>query len=230
MSKILYKLAPVAVGITLGLGLINVKPTLAANLIVNGSFEQGNKAGFNYSWKTVSAGDNSITGWTVGGRGIDWHNPSEFNVPVDGQYAVDLNLSGGGLSDTGTLSQSFATTVGEVYKLVFSLAGPTPSSNSGFPEPRQVNVNIAGLQQIFSTPSSLNTALVWGTQELTFQAVSALTTLNFSSVNGSGFWGPVLDNVSVEKVASVPEPASLIGLLAVGAFTTIGVSKRKLQK
>jgi choice-of-anchor C domain-containing protein len=229
MSKKVYRLVCAAAGVVLGLGLMEAKPTFAANLLTNGSFEEGNKAGFNFSWKTVVAGDNSITGWTVGGRAVDWHNSAEFKFPADGQYVVDLNLSGQGISDTGTLSQSFATTIGNVYKLAFSLSGPKPAGYS-FPDPRQVRVNIAGLEQIFSTPSSLNSSLVWETKELTFKAVESVTTLKFSSVNGAGFWGPVLDNVSVEKVSTVPEPTSLIGLFAVGALTTFGLTKSQKRK
>src|SRR5262249_10981592 len=77
----------------------------ATNLIVNGSFEQGNWYG-NYSWYRIAPGSTDMTGWTIGGAGVDWHNSAEM-VPEDGVYVVDLNLDGNGLANTGTISQSF---------------------------------------------------------------------------------------------------------------------------
>ena len=88
----------------------------SANLIVNGSFEYGDRTGANWSWKTVSAGDTSITGWTVGNTGVDWHNNAELNPPQDGAFLVDLNLNG---PTNVTLSQSFATVANAKYTLTF---------------------------------------------------------------------------------------------------------------
>ena len=48
----------------------------------------------------MTAGSSAITGWTIGGAGIDWHNGAQFNPIQNGLYAVDLNLSGGGLGKT----------------------------------------------------------------------------------------------------------------------------------
>jgi choice-of-anchor C domain-containing protein len=189
-------------------------PAIAqANLIVNGSFEDPGAPFWSPTgagWMAVAPGSTAIDGWTVGGAGIDWHNGVEFIPIQDGLYAVDLNKSGGGLGDTGTISQTFATVAGQTYHLSFYFAGP----NLGFPDPRQVNVNIAGGNTVFSQPASPNTALVWGLHAMDFVATGATSTLTFSSVNGAGFWGAVIDNVSVEAVA-VPAPASL-ALLALG--------------
>ena len=70
---------------TMGTGTAN------ANLLVNGSFELGTYAGG--AWTRVAAGDSTtITGWTVGGAGIDWHNTDQMYPQVDGTKVVDLNL------------------------------------------------------------------------------------------------------------------------------------------
>src|SRR5271157_5719046 len=193
----------------LGTALAFAATTAKADLIVNGSFEIGNYSPIiSNSYVNVSPGATNISGWTVGGAGVDWHqNSFEIQKAFDGQKMVDLNLQGGGLSDTGTLSQSFATTPGASYTLTFYLAGPDTS----FPNPRQVLVDVGTIEQIFSQAASDPLALVWGKETLSFVANAPSTTLMFSSVHGAGYWGPFLDEVSVAPTA-VPEPSSLLQL------------------
>ena len=164
--------------------------------IVNGSFEEGNFMGAEFD--RLVLGDTALTGWTIGGVAVDWHNAVSFTSPNSGDKVLDLHLDGQAGSQ-GTISQSFATNPGERCELVFFLAGP--GSNFNFPSPRSVNVDIAGIQQTFSTPASLNTDLQWEEHRLLFDATDSITTLQFSSPhNGAGFWGPVLDDVSVSVV------------------------------
>jgi choice-of-anchor C domain-containing protein len=206
---------------TLLVSLISLSGEAHAGLILNGSFEQGNYTGG--AWTDIAPGSTDLTGWTNTGSGIiNWHNSTEMMNPFDGARVADLNNGGNGLADTGILSQSFATDIAKSYLLTFYLAGPGTS----FPDPRQVQVNIAGVQHIFSQAASPNTALVWGAETLTFEAISSTTTLAFTSVNGSGYWGPLLDMVSVDAV--VPEPSTLIGL-AWGAAVML-VSGRRHTK
>ncbi len=193
-----------------------------ANLIVNGSFELGNYTGD--KWTDIAPGSVALTGWRNTGTGIiNWHNDAEMQKPFDGTKVVDLNNGGGGLADTGILSQSFATDVGASYLLTFYFSGP----GTGFPDPRQVQVNIAGIQQVFSQAASSNGDLVWGKETLTFIATDPTTTLMFTSVNGSGYWGPLLDLVSVDAV--VPEPSSLV-ILAGGAVVMLVLGRRRIKK
>ncbi len=202
--------------LSLSLQLFLLHGSSKADLIVNGSFEEGDYSPVvNGSYVRVSTGETKLTGWTIGGAGIDWHqNSFEIQSAFDGQKMVNLNLNGGGQGDTGILSQSFATTIGEEYILTFHLAGPSTS----FPDPRQVKADIAGIDQIFSQAASDNLALIWGEEALAFTAIETSTTLQFSSVGGLGFWGPFLDQVSVVP-ASVPEPSGIV-VLGVG---TIGL-------
>jgi choice-of-anchor C domain-containing protein len=191
-----------------------------ANLLVNSSFEEGDFSGANNSYKRLLAGDGSLTGWTIGGTGVDWHNTGEMRPHADGGKVIDFNLNGGG--DTGTISQSFSTTQGAWYRLSFSLAGP--QGETWFPDPRTIRVNIDGSSQTFSQAASNPTSLIWGIKEWQFQALSANTTLTFSSVNGAGYWGPVLDAVSVNPV---PVPGAL-WLFAPALAGFVGLRRRFL--
>jgi len=189
-----------------------------ANLIANGSFEDGSGPGTN-SFVTVHSGDSDITGWTVGGDGVDWHSNVELKSPQNGAYLVDLNLNGP--SKTNTLSQTFATEVNAKYTLTFWLAAPNRGNS--------VNVNIAGSDTLFSQAASSNADLTWGEKTLTFAAIAPTTTLTFSNLEETGYyWGPLLDNVSVAKVSSVPLPSALL-LLGSGLLGLTGI-RRKINK
>ena len=189
-------------------------PLIAQNLLTNGSFETGDYSGGDF--EHIPAGASDITGWTVGGDGVDWHNDGEMQFPQDGLLVVDLNASDG---DSGSISQIFSTVAGQDYSLTFYLCGPNPSSTS-FPDPREVQVDVAGIQQIFSAPASPNQNLVWEQKQLNFTAAGSSTTLAFSTVVPTGFWGPTLDNVSVTAGAPVPT-APLWALVALGTVLTL---------
>lgn len=195
----------------------------SAALIINGSFEEGDFGGAP-SFRRLPPASTELTGWAIGGVGVDWHNAVEMNFPHSGDKVLDLHLDGGA-GGHGTLSQSFATMPGSLYELSFFLAGP--GINFGFPNPRSVIVDIAGVQQTFSTPASPNTDIQWGGHQLLFTAVDTTTTLTFSSPHdGQGFWGPVLDDVSV---TAVPEPTSAIFFLAGATALALTRRPRKLR-
>jgi choice-of-anchor C domain-containing protein len=193
----------------------------AANLIVNPSFELGNWQG-NWSWDRVSAGETDITGWTVGGVAVDWHNSAEMTNPHSGLYVVDFNLQGGG-SETGTLSQTVNTTANTEYLLSFYLTNPYGYSA----DTSILNVSIGGNNYSFSKAYSYHGALDWGLNTVSFVASSDLTTITFSSLNSDGYWGPVIDDVSLESIPT-PEPSSLL-LGFMGLTSILGFKLRLLK-
>lgn len=196
----------------------------AANLLINGGFEQGNyNVGAPYT--TLGSGSTAITGWVVSGS-LDWHiivgpNAHFGHNGVDGsQYAVDL--SSGGQPGIYQISQTFATTVGQTYHLEFLLGAP--GFNTG------VTVNVGDVSQDFYAAGSSQFGFPWHVETIDFTAVDANTMLSFSGFEG-GFWSPVIDNVSVTAAAAASAPDSGATLLLMGlGLTGMFASRRMVRK
>jgi choice-of-anchor C domain-containing protein len=199
----------------------------ATNLIVNGSFENGNY--HTPQWQRLYAGSTDLTGWTIGAVGVDWHvatnNPSlnpaftgaEFSPAQDGSLVLDFHLQ----SDyNGTISQTFATTAGNTYQVSFYLAGV-----NWFADPRDIQVDVNGSTQTFSQPASYPSNLTWGLKSFQFTATGSTATLTFSCTDVAGYWGPLLDNVSVESVVA-PAPSTIL-LLVTGLAGLLGSRLRR---
>lgn len=197
--------------------LVNVLATAmiagsaSANLIVNGSFEEGNYAGG--PWNSVPPGDNRVTAWEAVEKGFDWHNQEHFGPAYDGSMMIDLTYG----FAYGGISQTFATVAGQQYWLRFALAGP--ENGGSFQNPRAVNVSVAGLNQTFDAPASPASGLTWDVENFIFQATASQTTLTFRGNNLDQYWGPVIDAVSV---TAVPEPSTyLAGLSALAVLSLV---------
>jgi choice-of-anchor C domain-containing protein len=203
-------LAAAAVGLTGG--------RAAANLIVNGGFEEPATGSFT----TIPAGDPSLTGWTVVDGSVDVVNTA-FYPAFEGDQSLDLDGS-----SAGTIEQSFATAAGTTYTLTFAYA-----NNPGGTVPASANVSVVGtatlLSQDFTHGSSTDTDMDYVIFSGSFTADSATTTLRFTSLNPAGSIGGIaLDAVSVTAgtPAAVPEPASL-ALLGAGAVGLAGYRLRR---
>ena len=157
----------------------------AANLVANGGFETGNTS----SWSV--SGDVDV----VASSG--WQSS-------EGSYSLDLNGFG-----PASISQSFSTSPGKQYQVLFDLAG-----NPGNGGIVTGTVSAAGQSANFSfNTSGKSTAnMGWTPQTFNFTANAAVTTLTFTSTtNGplclSGQYaacGPALDNIRVELVNAAP--------------------------
>lgn len=187
-----------------------------ANLVTNGSFEDPTTGSYTH----IGVGSPALTGWTVSGApgtGVDVVTQSLLGAAYDGAQYVDLAGSPG----PGTISQTLATVVGQLYQLTFAYS----SNWQGGLSTKQATVSVLdGFTSLYSdtlshSGSSLSN-LDWQVVTTTFTATSASTTLQFDSISG-GSWGILVDAVSVDAVTSpVPEPGSLAlaGIAGIGAF------------
>jgi choice-of-anchor C domain-containing protein len=178
----------------------------SANLIVNGSFEQGTARDSIFAYYQ---GDTGLSGWSVVGN-IE-SLTSTFWQPSNGLRSLDLNGA-----STGGVSQIIATTPGNEYNVQFDMAG----NPAGGPTIKSLKVSAAGQEDIFTFDNAGKTGanMGWATYNWTFVASSVSTTLAFTSLITGGA-GPALDNVSV-----TPEPATML-LLGLGGML---LRKRKV--
>jgi hypothetical protein len=197
--------------------------TVHANLLVNGSFEFGRYDDSAHPGYTrLPPGSADITGWVAGGDGLDWHvgtgSSAHFGPSKDGDYVVDLSLD---YSPAGTIAQTFTTTLGTDYRVSFYLGAPLFDN--------AVAVSVAGEYQVFSAIGGNYANIPWVLETLDFAGTGGDVTLLFASLGG-GFWGPVLDGVSVDALAApVPEPSTMI-LLGFGLVGLAGFSRKKIYK
>lgn len=179
----------------------------SVELIHNGGFESA--GGFSGGFETIESG---LDGWTIGGS-VDLINT--YWTPASGSYSLDLN--GGG---AGSISQSFATVVGQTYNVSFSLAGnPVGGGDKFF----YVSVN-APVTYTFDITGKTTANMGWVRKSFSFVATSGTSTLSFVGDPYQSYYGAALDNISV--VAAVPEPATY-GMLLVGLGMVGGLARRR---
>src|ERR1700693_1811549 len=186
--------------IALAIAFVTTIPA-EANLLVNGSFETGPNPG---SFTNLALGSTAITGWTVSLGNIDYS--ASLWVAADGSRSLDLEGSAGTCdlatpNCPGGIAQSFATTPGQEYMVTFDLAG----NLLNFPVIKTVRVSAAGQSQdfTFNITGHTTTSMGWTLDSWTFTASGSMTTLEFDTADTPPTgWGPALDNVSVNAIAS----------------------------
>jgi hypothetical protein len=158
----------------------------AQNLIQNGDFES-----------PPYAPSSDITNWNVGGTG-NVHSINEGSTSPSHSAALSI----GNDSQGTTISQSFPTAVGEVYRVDFD-AGIF-GQRSG--NPLQLNVQITGsgtlLNQTVTPPDAFTftpDAVLFSHYHFTFTANSTTSTIQFMDIGlGNAMADVVIDSASVQ--------------------------------
>jgi hypothetical protein len=190
------------------------------NLLIDGSFEEGNFQPNYRDAMLLSAGATDIDGWTVTNGGLSWDGPSNpFGLTAsDGSYFLDLT----GDYDHrpyGGVAQTISTTIGAQYRLSFDI-GTDPTY-----DPASVSVNVTGgvgPALFTSAPSSPNR---WESFTFDFTATSASTTIELDGEASTDLLYIGLDNVGLE---AIPEPSTLT--LVVGPGLLVFAAWRRFRK
>ena len=198
----------------------------------NGSFEVGSAPNPCNTFN-IPAGSTLITGWTVSTGNLDWESgPSCGWQPSNGNNSLDL--VGAGAGGIGGIQQTFDTTPGTTYQVMFDMAG-----NYGAGpviKPLAVTINGVTTNFTFDTTGRSQFNMGWTTHTLTFTATGASSTINFvSDVSASGGTlnaGAALDNVRIAPLGpTLPIPlgwAHWAAMLAVAlaAFCVLRMRNR----
>jgi choice-of-anchor C domain-containing protein len=184
------------------------------NLISNGDFEAYTVGVASGGYTKVDAGSSAITGWTIGGVSVDLIKNSYGSVSGT---SVDML----GTPGPGSLSQLFSYNANTTYTLSFDVSRNPNGSYTA------LSVDVNGIHHEY-VGTSLAT-----TQSFSFTTGNSAGSqlLQFSSVNGDGYSGAVLDNVTL--TAAVPEPetyAMLLGGLGLMGFMARRRSGKKAAK
>ncbi|HWN95763.1 MAG TPA: DUF642 domain-containing protein [Methylomirabilota bacterium] len=171
-----------------------------ANLILNGDFESPTVAS-PFEYRTGDELDN----WTIttGLNGVVQFDSNYRPVADGGLYSLEIEFLG------DTISQSFSTSIGSVYRVSFDLAAYDAQGST-------LGVSVAAESRSFDGVNTDYTPYFFD-----FTAEDTTSTLTFEKLGIQSMY-PHFDNVSVE-IVPVPEGnASLIaaGFLAVACAAT----------
>ncbi|ETX00705.1 MAG: hypothetical protein ETSY1_10185 [Candidatus Entotheonella factor] len=158
-----------------------------ANLVLNGSFEDGVPPG---NFITLGVGDTGLDHWEIVNGSIDYVG----GTWLSSHGSRSLDMSGRG---PGAISQSFTTEIGMQYEVRFDMAGNT---GGGAPD-KGLQVSTGEVPQAFAfdITGRSNLDMGWEEKVFVFTAVDTTTTLTFQSLTAGAF-GPALDNVRVSLI------------------------------
>lgn len=196
--------------------LAAVVPASASNLVRNGSFEEPGLA--SGRWKAFSVGQ--VDGWTpTEGSRIEIRN-NVAGTAYEGEHFAELDSHyyDKDIPEVG-LFQDIATTVGKKYKLSFAYG---PREQKFVDGDNLLGVFFGDLAQNLDAGNSTDG---WQIFSETITATNDVTRLKFLSLGKRDTLGANIDDISVE---AVPEPMSLLGLVAVGTVGATGALRKRL--
>ncbi|GMV24439.1 MAG: hypothetical protein AMXMBFR58_04700 [Phycisphaerae bacterium] len=176
----------------------------AANLVVNGSFEDPWLGGFN---TTYGAGWPFLTGWTIGGEGID--HDAAFQA-ADGHQSVSTRWH-----DPSWIEQTIGTAAAQSYVVSFAATRERPEgSTAAEASTRGVEVwwnsLLVGSVTLPPDLTQTNADMHWKYYSFVVTG-SGLDTLKLKDIDsGVPGYGAQLDDV---RCVAVPTPAGTIPMM-----------------
>jgi choice-of-anchor C domain-containing protein len=172
----------------------------AANLIQNGSFENGTAAG---SYTAFLAGQAGLDHWIIDEESIDVVIAPFWNAS-DLERSVDLNGTNWNTGTAqGAISQVIPTVPGLTYEVTFDLSGNAwDDGRSPATKLMTVSVDAAGStsqQYEYTVPVLNSTNMSYESNTFYFYATGSTTKLTFRS-DIPGMAGPVIDNVTMGNI------------------------------
>ena len=181
-----------------------------ADLVVDGGFEVPSSGA---SVQTFNAGTTIGGGFTVNSGSVDVV-ASSFFPAFAGNQSLDLDGS-----NSGSISQTLATTAGTSYTLSFEYSN-NPFVVLGATALATATVSVGGTTSLFTHSGATTANMNYTLFTESFVASSTSTVLTFTSLDPStSNGGIVLDAVSV-NAATVPEPSSL-ALVGLGSILAL---------
>jgi len=210
------------------MALVVAFPASAASIITDGSFEDASLAGLYATYYATPIGAQlgpTMGGWIVSRQSVDMVNSTYWNAQ-DGAHSVDLNGQA-----QGAIRQAITLTQGQQYTLTFWLS----ANPDGTPNVKDMNVQVGEYvggtftgntltSPTFSATKGTGHVLSWYQQTWTFTALQNANMIQFSSQTPA-FYGPVVDNISLD--ANVPEPGSVVLFGTLTAALALFVRRRR---
>ncbi|MFB7666323.1 choice-of-anchor C family protein [Kitasatospora sp. NPDC056138] len=160
----------------------------------DGSFENPRAAA--NSFTELSAGQ-AIGPWRVTAGTVDLIGAG-FWQAAEGDQSVDLNGAG-----PGAVAQTFTTVPGATYTVTYALAG-NPGGGAAVRTGRAL-IDGQDFQDFsFDTTGKSFTNMGYVNRQFTFRATNSATTVAFASTTAAGPYGPVVDDVRIERCAPCP--------------------------
>jgi choice-of-anchor C domain-containing protein len=180
--------------------MLSVVVSLGQSQLDNGGFENAavNPGG---SYSSLGPDDKQITGWIVGGNGIDYIGT--YWKPSEGSRSIDLSLT-----DNGTISTTLNTVPGTTYQLYFDMAG----NPDGGPDEKALRVWIDDKYRdfTFNIKGKTRENMGWVPKTLEFTATTSSTLLKFEGMTNTA-WGPAIDNVIVTPPGFIGDSGGMVG-------------------
>jgi lysophospholipase L1-like esterase len=172
---------------------------IASGALTNGSFESGE------------------SGWTMTGNRLVYPTTAPYNA-IDGTNMLLLNSANG--APNAVVSQTFSTTIGQNYELIFNIGMLSFGSTQ-----QRLQVDVTGAASLVSQSVTLTGNgqgnSDWTQRTYPFTATSATTTVTFTDTSPTTFGADLLlDNARVR--IAVPNTAPVA--VANSYSTTVGTS------